>query len=56
LIKLKEHGIIVEGTHVKITDMARIEAYVCSVCSIAGECTTHQAMGKVTGKIERKTT
>jgi hypothetical protein len=44
LNKLKEHGILVEGNHVKITDLAKIGEYVCGACSISGECTTHQAM------------
>jgi len=44
--KLKEHGITVEGTHVAITDLVRVGEYVCGMCSISGECTTHQAMEK----------
>lgn len=44
--KLKEHGITVEGTRVSIHDLARIEEYVCSVCSVAEDCATHQAMEK----------
>lgn len=46
LAKLKEHGISVEGIRVMITDLARIEEYVCGFCSISGECATHQAMEK----------
>ena len=46
LAKLKEHGIVVNGTHVKINDLARIEHYVCGMCSIAEDCTTHKAMEK----------
>lgn len=46
LARLKDHGIAVEGTRVKITDLGRIEAYVCGMCSISGECATHQAMEK----------
>jgi len=46
LAKLKEHGINVEGTHVAIHDLKRIEHYVCGMCSISGECQTHQAMEK----------
>jgi len=48
LAKLKEHGIHVEGNRVMITDLARVGAYVCGMCSISGECTTHQTMGKKT--------
>lgn len=44
LAKLKDHGIIIEGNRVAITDLARIDAYVCDACSISRECTTHQAM------------
>lgn len=49
LAKLKEHGISVQGTHVAIHDLKRIEHYVCGVCSIAEDCATHQAMEKKTG-------
>lgn len=44
LARLKDHGIIVKGSQVAITDLARIEEYVCSVCSIADHCATHQAL------------
>ena len=47
LAKLKDHGITVEGSRVTITDMARIESYVCGMCSISGECQTHQVMEKM---------
>lgn len=46
LAKLREHGIRVEGNKVSITDLSRIEEYVCSMCSIADDCVTHQAMEK----------
>lgn len=46
LAKLKEHGISVEGNHVKITDLGKVGEYVCGMCSVAGECATHQAMEK----------
>lgn len=46
LNKLKEHNITVEGTHVSMHDLTRIEQYVCSICSVSGECATHQAMKK----------
>lgn len=53
LNKLKEHGIIVEGTRVRITDLERVAEYVCGFCSIAEDCTTHQAMEKrMCGKAE----
>lgn len=44
LSKLKEHGIIVKGSHVSITDLERVEQYVCATCSIAEDCPTHQEM------------
>jgi len=44
--KLKDHGITVKGTHVSITDLARIEEYVCNFCSVSEDCTTHQTMEK----------
>lgn len=54
LAKLKEHGITVEGTHVNIHDLKRIEHYVCGFCSIAEDCPTHQAMERKIEGTERK--
>jgi CRP-like cAMP-binding protein len=54
LAKLKEHGITVEGTHVKIHDLARIEQYVCGLCSISEDCETHQAMEKISHGMAEK--
>lgn len=54
LTKLKEQGITVEGTHVKIHDLKRIEHYVCGLCSIAEECETHQAMEKISSGTAKK--
>src|SRR5471030_2400757 len=50
--KLKEHGITVEGTHVEIHDLGRVEQYVCGFCSIAEDCPTHQAMEKKASESE----
>lgn len=44
LNKLKEHGIILEGNHVRIQDLAKIEQYVCNFCSIAEDCSIHHTM------------
>lgn len=46
LVKLKEHGITVNGNRVMIHDQKRIEQYVCDFCSISGDCPTHQALEK----------
>lgn len=46
LARLKDQGIVVNGTHVAFTDLARIEQYVCGFCSISEDCATHQAMEK----------
>lgn len=46
LVKLKDNGILVKGTHVSIHDLEKIDAYVCSFCSISEDCQTHQAMEK----------
>ncbi len=46
LARLKDHGIVVKGNHVSITDLEKIEEYVCGFCSIAGDCSTHIAMEK----------
>lgn len=47
LARLKEQGIVVEGTHVAITDLAAVEQYVCGFCSISEECPTHRAMERI---------
>ncbi len=44
IAKLKDHGISVEGNHVAILDLKAVGKYVCSACSVAGSCNTHQAM------------
>lgn len=46
LARLKDRGIVVNGSHVAITDVGSIGQYVCGVCSISEDCPTHQAMGK----------
>lgn len=46
LAKLKEHGIFIQGNRVKITDLDKVSEYVCGMCSISGDCATHQAMEK----------
>lgn len=46
LNKLKEQGIVVTGNKVAITDLEQIGEYVCGMCSISGECGTHQALEK----------
>jgi len=48
--KLREHGIALKGTHVAIHDLSRIEQYACGFCSIAEDCTTHQAMERKVSK------
>jgi len=52
--KLKDHGITMQGTHVVIHDLKRIEQYVCGFCSIAEDCPTHQAMEKKASESERR--
>lgn len=49
LSTLKVHGITVKGKHVAINDVSSIADYVCGYCSIAGECPTHQSIGKKLG-------
>lgn len=46
LTKLKEQGIRVEGSHVSISNLKQIAQYVCSFCSVANECTTHQMLSQ----------
>ncbi len=46
LAKLREQGIRVEGSHVSISDLKQIAQYVCSFCSVANECTTHQVLSQ----------
>ena len=54
LTKLKEHGITVDGNRVVFTDLAKIGEYVCGMCSISGECSTHQAMEKKVYDVHKK--
>jgi len=42
--KLKNHGIIVQGSHVAIENPESVDDYVCSYCSVAEECPTHRAV------------
>ena len=46
LAKLKDHGILVSGSHVAINDLDKIEQYLCDFCSIADDCSTHKAIAK----------
>lgn len=46
LVTLRDHGITVEGTRVEITDLHRVQQYVCGFCSVAEDCAAHQAIGK----------
>lgn len=50
LAKLDDHGIHIEGNKVRITDLEKVGSYVCSACSIAGECATHIALERKLGK------
>jgi CRP/FNR family transcriptional regulator, dissimilatory nitrate respiration regulator len=56
LAKLRENGITVSGTHVSINDQQLLEEYVCQMCSVAEECTTHQSMNKKAGAVSDKKT
>ena len=49
LSKLKNQGIMVNGTHVAFTDLKQIENFVCSQCSVSEECPTHQRLEKKAG-------
>lgn len=44
LKKLKEHGIVVTGTHVAFTDAYEASNFACGNCSISEDCPTHQKM------------
>ena len=50
LSKLKEHGITVEGSKVIIGNLNTIENFVCSACSIAEDCPTHNDLQKIIQK------
>ena len=52
--KLKEHGITVEGMQVKITDLSRIEHYVCGMCTVSEDCATHKALEKKARGAEKR--
>lgn len=49
LAKLKDQGIIVEGSRVSIYDAIRVAEYVCGFCSISGDCPAHTEMEKKSG-------
>lgn len=51
LAKLRENGIVVTGNEVSIQDLGQIAQYVCSICSIAEDCTTHHDL---TIKVHKK--
>ena len=44
LKKLKEHGIEVEGTHVRFTSIDKARHFSCDDCSIHEDCPTHQLL------------
>lgn len=44
LSKLRDHGLSVQGNRVSFNDIEKMEAYVCSSCSIAGDCNEHEAL------------
>lgn len=44
LQKLKAQGVEVDKAHVSITDLAGLEEYICSHCSIAEDCSTCEAL------------
>ncbi len=46
LAKLKEYGIIIEGSHVSIKDMKVIQKDVCSACPIEEDCLARKFFGK----------
>jgi CRP-like cAMP-binding protein len=54
LPKLKDHGIVVNGSHVTIQDLNRIEEYVCQACSVSEDCSTHKAMKKKLDEGEKR--
>ncbi len=44
---LKDKGVFVSGTIVKFKDLAAIEAYVCSNCSVAEDCATNKTLKQI---------
>ncbi len=46
LAKLRKQGLVVDGSTVRIHDLKRIEHYVCSFCSVAEDCMTHNEIQK----------
>ncbi|MBL0319868.1 MAG: Crp/Fnr family transcriptional regulator [Alphaproteobacteria bacterium] len=42
--KLKEYGMSVRGTSVAIHDVKRLGGYVCSSCSVSGECEAYHSL------------
>lgn len=41
LQKLKDHGIVVSGTHVSFNSLHKLSHYACEHCSASADCPTH---------------
>jgi len=50
LVKVREHGMAVEGTKVSFVDIEEIGKYVCSSCSICESCKEYEALKAVLPK------
>jgi CRP-like cAMP-binding protein len=46
LKRLKQQGIVVEGTHVTFTDKQRTGRFVCDKCSLSEDCPAHNRLHK----------
>ncbi len=51
LAKVREQGIAVKGMRVSFDDIGKMENFVCSDCSIAGNCPEHDALKEKLEKI-----
>jgi len=44
LIKMRDHGVVIKGSHVAFEDIGAMDHYVCDNCSIAASCPEHQLL------------
>lgn len=54
LPKLRDLGIIVRGKEVSFTGIATAQRFSCGSCSVTEDCSTHQAMQKLTQNTSSK--
>ncbi len=44
LARMRDHGISIKGTHISFNNIGEMEDFVCSNCSISGNCQEHEML------------